>query len=118
MSVIDTYQCVSVGVQQAASGGHACQGLCSSDARSAWCSSILCNLQAWLLQVSMSGQRNPMPGPAAKLPLLDLRKVEQSHQRQQVEALRRLQCLNSRLQAHIKLAWSPSFCFIGSFSSG
>lgn len=41
----------------------------------------------------MSGQRDPLPGPAAKLPLLDLRKVEQSHQRQQVEALRRLPCL-------------------------
>ena len=41
----------------------------------------------------MSGPHDPLPGPAAKLPLLDLRKVEQSHLRQQVEAVRRLQCL-------------------------
>ena len=70
-----------------------------------------------LLQVSMSRQREPLPGPAAKLPLLDLRKVEQSHQHQQVEALRRLQCLVQRLQAHINLAWSRFLCLIGCSST-
>ena len=106
-------------MQQAATGLHAFKGLCSSNAKSAlvW---HLCNLQAWLLQVSMSTQRDPLPGPAAKLRLLDLRKVEQSLQRQQVEALRRLQCLiASPVQAPTshKDAGSRFLCLVGSSSS-